>query len=47
MGFLNDILGRPTDSERPFLLLVAGHAAAGTQVPAIERKPIEEISSWI
>ena len=47
MGFLNDILGRPADSERPFLLLVAGYAAAGAQVPAIERKSIEEISSWI
>ena len=47
MGFLNEILGRPADSERPFLLLVAGHAAAGARVPAIERKPIQEISSWI
>jgi nitroreductase len=47
MGFLNEILGRPADFERPFLLLVAGHAAADARVPAIERKPIEEISSWI
>jgi nitroreductase len=47
MGFLNEILGRPADSERPFLLLVAGHAAAGARVPDIERRPIEAISSWI
>jgi nitroreductase len=47
MGFLNEILGRPVDSERPFLLLVVGHAATGARVPAIERRPIEEISSWI
>jgi len=47
MGFLNEILGRPAESERPFLLLVVGHAAGGARVPAIERKPIEAISSWI
>ena len=47
MGFLNEILGRPPDSERPFLLLVAGHPAEAARVPDIERRPIEEISSWI
>jgi len=46
MGFLNEILGRPAQAERPFLLLVAGHAAPGARVPAIERKPVEVISSW-
>jgi nitroreductase len=46
MGFLNEILGRPPDSERPFLLLVVGHPAEGVRVPAIERKPLEAISSW-
>ena len=46
MGFLNEILGRPADSERPFLLLVAGHPAAGARVPAIGRKAFQEISSW-
>ncbi|MCM2312104.1 MAG: nitroreductase family protein, partial [Steroidobacteraceae bacterium] len=46
MGFLSEILGRPADSERPFLLLVAGHPAAGARVPAIERKPREAISDW-
>jgi len=47
MGFLNEILGRPADSERPFLLLVAGHPAAGARVPAIERKPVAAIADWI
>jgi nitroreductase len=47
MGFLNEILGRPADVERPFLLLVVGHPAPGTRVPAIERKPLEAISSWV
>lgn len=47
MGFLNEILGRPADSERPFLLLVAGHAAEGARVPAIERRPLDSIASWV
>jgi hypothetical protein len=33
MGFLHEILGRPADSERPFLLLVAGYPAPGAKVP--------------
>jgi len=47
MGFLNDILGRPAEDERPFLLLVVGHPAEGARVPAIERKPLAAIASWI
>jgi nitroreductase len=47
MGFLNEILGRPADVERPFLLLVVGHPAQGTRVPAIERKSLAAISSWL
>ena len=46
MGFLNEILGRPADDERPFLLLVVGHPAPGARVPAIERKPLAHIASW-
>lgn len=45
MGFLNEVLGRPA-SEKPFLLLVAGYPAEGTEVPNIGRKPLEEIASW-
>jgi nitroreductase len=47
MGFLNEILGRPADTERPFVLLVTGHPAVGARVPAIERKPLEAIASWV
>lgn len=37
MGFLNKILDRPAN-EKPFLLLVTGHPAAGATVPVITRK---------
>jgi len=47
MGFLNEILGRPADAERPFLLLVAGHPRAGARVPDIERRPLADICTWI
>ncbi|MEM9943038.1 MAG: nitroreductase family protein [Planctomycetota bacterium] len=44
MRFLNKILDRPT-YERPFVLLVVGYPADGTQVPAIQKKTLEQISS--
>lgn len=46
MKFLNEILGRPK-SERPFLLLVAGYPANDARVPDIERKSLDEFTSWI
>jgi nitroreductase len=46
MGFLNQLLGRP-ESERPFMLLVVGYPAENAMVPELERKPLEEISTWI
>ena len=46
MKFLNEILDRPA-SERPFLLLVVGYPAQGARVPAIERKPLKEIASFV
>ena len=45
MGFLNRILGRPAH-EKPFLLLVVGHPAAGAQVPDISRQPLDAICSF-
>jgi len=42
MKFLNEILGRPKDLERPFLLLVAGYPAPGARVPDIARKPLAD-----
>jgi len=46
MGFLNELMGRPPE-ERPFVLLVAGHPAPGVEVPAITRKPLAEIASFL
>lgn len=46
MGFLNQILGRPAH-ERPFLILVTGYPAEGATVPAIRKKPLEQIATFI
>lgn len=46
MGFLNRLTGRPVN-ERPFLILVAGYPAEGARVPAITKKPLEEIATFI
>jgi nitroreductase len=47
MGFLNEILGRPKDLERPFLLLVVGYPAADATVPRIARKPLSEVVTFL
>ena len=47
MKFLCEILGRPKDIERPFLLLVVGYPAANARVPDIARKPLAEIASFV
>lgn len=46
MGFLNEILGRPSH-ERPFLILVVGYLAEGATVPDISKKPLEEIATFV
>jgi nitroreductase len=46
MGFLNELMNRPPE-ERPFVLLVAGHPAPRVEVPAITRKPLAEIASFL
>ncbi len=46
MKFLNEILGRPKDIERPFLLLVVGYPAPNCRVPDITRLPFETIASF-
>ncbi|MGH9384110.1 MAG: nitroreductase family protein [Vicinamibacterales bacterium] len=46
MGFLNQILGRPAN-ERAFLILVVGYPADGAMVPAITKKKLEEIATFI
>jgi len=46
MGFLNQILNRP-ENERPFLILVTGYPADDARVPAITKKPLDEIAVFI
>ena len=46
MGFLNDILNVPSD-ERPFLLLVTGYPAEDAEVPVIQKKSLEEITTFM
>lgn len=46
MAFLNEILARPKN-EHPFLLLVIGYPAEGAQVPALTKKPLEEIAVFM
>jgi iodotyrosine deiodinase len=47
MGFLSELLGRPSN-ERPFLLLVAGYPAPGARIPeaALRKKPLGEIATF-
>ncbi len=42
MGFLSEILQRPSN-EKPYLLVVVGYPQADAQVPAIDRKPFNEV----
>lgn len=48
MGFLNDILGRPTN-EKPYLLLVVGYPAADCKVPQTGgiKKPLPDFTTWL
>lgn len=46
MNFLRDICNR-TDNEKPVILLVVGYPADDVEVPAIERKSLDQITSWI
>lgn len=46
MRFLGEILGRPRN-ERPFCLVVTGHPAAEATVPALIRKPLDEVRVWL
>jgi len=46
MGFLNEILGRPSH-ERPFLILVVGYPKKGARVPRISKKELGEIATFL
>lgn len=45
MGFLNEILDRPSN-ETPFLLLVVGYPKEDITVPDISKKPLRKIASF-
>ena len=46
MGFLNRLLDRPVQ-EKPFLILVVGYPAENAAVPAIAKKTLAEISTFL
>ncbi len=46
MGFLNELLDRPSN-ERPFLLLVVGYPAADAVVPAITKKELGDVATFL
>lgn len=46
MRFLGEILGRPSN-ERPFILLVVGHAAEDARVPDIKRRPLDDVATFV
>jgi len=46
MGFLNTLLNRPPN-ERAFLILVVGYPAIEARVPAITRKPLGAIATFV
>ena len=46
MGFLREVLGRP-EHERPYLLIPVGYPAEGCLVPAITKKPIDEVAVFV
>ncbi len=45
MGFLRSILGRPKN-EKPYILFPVGYAASDATVPKLNRKPLQEVTSW-
>ena len=45
MKFLGDVLGRP-ENERAFILLVVGYPADDVEVPDIDKKTLDQITSW-
>ena len=46
MKFMNKILGRP-QNEKPFLLLVVGYPAENAMVPDINKKELNEVTTYL
>jgi iodotyrosine deiodinase len=47
MGFMNEILHRQKDIERPYMLLVVGYPAKGATVPDINRMTLEQTTTFV
>jgi iodotyrosine deiodinase len=45
MSFLNELCGRPKN-EKPFVLIPVGYPADDATVPAITRRPLDELVVW-
>ena len=45
MGFLTELLSRPPN-EKPYILFPIGYPTADAEVPALQRKSLEEIAVW-
>ncbi len=46
IGFLRDVLGRPAH-EQAFVLVVAGVPAPAATVPTIEKRPLDDLASFV
>jgi len=46
MNFLGEILGA-VPGEKAYLLLPVGYAAAGATVPDLQRKPLDQVLTWV
>jgi iodotyrosine deiodinase len=46
MKFLGEVLERP-DYERAYMLIVTGYPADGVTVPAISKRPLDEIATFV
>jgi len=46
MRFLSHILERP-ESERPYILFPVGYPAPECQVPAVSKKTVDDVSTWL
>ena len=46
MGFLSDLLGRPSN-EAPYILFPVGYPAPDATVPDLRRKALDEVAVWV
>jgi nitroreductase len=46
MGFLKEVLNRP-ENERAYLIVVCGHPDMGAKVPNLQRKNLDQVSTFL